>query len=79
MANGNHIPTTTLETVFLEEDEGVYEGLGNFILELETLVNVPEAPKSKVESERIFRNSEGDEKLTDELFKLSFKQYSDED
>lgn len=64
-------------TVFYEEGDEIYTGLGNFVTELASMVGVSDIisllPKNK-ESEM----DVGDEQLTDELFSLSNKQIRNE-
>lgn len=71
-----------IQTVFFEDEEGKYDGLGQFIAELENQVNIAAkkaepALKAVVVEELL--PAQGNSALTDKLFSLSKKQYTDED
>ncbi|MFD1771701.1 SIR2 family protein [Sphingobacterium suaedae] len=70
-----------IQTFFFQDEEGKYPGLGQFIAELENVVNnsqetVETPPKVTEVAEAI---PAGDKALTDKLFSISKKQYTDED
>lgn len=71
-----------IQTVFFQEDDGIFSGLGKFIAELEYQVgsggkNVEPVAKDFAVEEGL--PSHGDAALTEKLFSLSKKQYTDED
>lgn len=67
-----------IQTVFFQDEEGKYTGLGQFISTLENAVNInPEVdiPKAVEVAEAV---SAGNKALTDKLFSISKKQYTNE-
>lgn len=63
-----------IETIFFEEKEDEYDGLGNFIFELEAevMATVNKAPNDQIIGSNA--DDEGDEDVTQQLFQLSRKQ-----
>lgn len=70
-----------IRTVFFEDEDGKYPGMGNFISEIENAINGRQRPVAKaVEAVEVAEAvSVGNKALTDKLFSLSKAQYSDED
>ncbi len=71
-----------INTVFFQDEDGKYTGMGQFISELENQVDT-EGKKAKPEEKAVTLEealpAHGDTALTDKLFSLSKKQYTDED
>ncbi|SFA56532.1 SIR2-like domain-containing protein [Pedobacter suwonensis] len=68
-----------IRTVFFEDEEGQYPGMGKFVSEIENAING--APKPIAATVRAVEEAvpAGNKELTDKLFSLSKAQYSDED
>lgn len=71
-----------IQTVFFQDEDGSYTELSRFIAELENEVNIRTNKvilSEKAESKKDVLPVKGDTALTNTLFSLSKKQYSDED
>lgn len=68
-----------ITTVFFQDEEGNYEGLGRFIEELSDKILESKTENSKIDPITVLSPiPEGDKKITDQLFEISKKQNSDE-
>ena len=71
-----------IQTVFFQDEEGKYTSLGQFIAELENQVSTvtkKTEPEQKAVVVEKTLSVQGDAALTDQLFSLSKRQYTDED
>lgn len=68
-----------IRTVFFEDEEGQYPGMGKFISEIENAINGAPQPIAKTVRAVEEAVPAGNKELTDKLFSLSKAQYSDED
>jgi hypothetical protein len=70
-----------IQTVYFQDEDGNYAGLGKFIADLENRVGSTVTESQRVETDMANGKAApvgGDAGLTDKLFELSKKQYSDE-